>query len=97
VDGREAAACDRDINAHTRVRYAVDGEVRSVVVDPVSSVPPDELPEALRGPCSVAGIGAPGYPEWSPAENFRLVCALAGLTLALDDIRRLPLLGAAAG
>ena len=63
----------------------------------------DELPDGLRPAAAVAGIGWPDGDgddedgDWDPAENFRLVCALAELTLTLDDIRALPLLGAAFG
>ncbi|HEX6755769.1 MAG TPA: DUF6461 domain-containing protein [Mycobacteriales bacterium] len=100
-DGRQAASCSDNIESDTHLAYAADGEDLFWVGEPVSVYRLEELPDGLRPAAQAAGIDwsddGDDDREWSPAENFRVTCALADLRLTLDHIRALPLLGAAFG
>jgi hypothetical protein len=88
LGGLEAAECSDNIEADTHFIYAVDGAEIFTVSEPVSVYPLDELPDRLQPAARTTGIYDVDIPEdsWNVAENFLLVCALAGL-------ERLPLLG----
>jgi hypothetical protein len=92
--GGEAAGCSFDINAHTWLIHAVDGSAVCSVMDPVSATPLDGLSPAVRAAVAVAGIGPE---DWHSGENFRTVCALAGMTGTLGDLLRLGPLAATTG
>jgi hypothetical protein len=103
VGDLEAAHCSVNIELDTHVAYTVDG-LAFWVGEPISVYRLEDLPERLRPAAEAAGIdwptgngGEDDEHEWDPAENFRLVCAIAGLRLTLDDVRALPLLGAELG
>lgn len=96
--GRSAATSYFSINADASLTYAVDGkEVAWVNVDDLdleTDLP--EMPAELRAAFEAAGTVEldylePGEPDYAIA--MRAVCALAGLTCTIDDIRRIPLLG----
>lgn len=100
-DGREAASCSDNVESDTHLAYAADGEELFRVGEPVSVYRLEELPDGLRSAAQAAGIDwsddGDDDREWNPAENFRVVCALADLRLTLDHVRAVPLLGAAFG
>ena len=101
ADGRTAATSTYTINADASLQYAVDGTtVEWVTVDDLhldEDLP--HMPAELR-----AAFEAAGVVEWEdedmemePGEadyhvTMRAVCALAGLTLTLNDLRQIPLL-----
>ncbi len=78
--------------------YAVNGEQLAYLdvddLDLEEDVP--GMPAELRAAFDAAGVfdieGAePGEADY--AIGMRVVCAMAGLTCTLDDLRRVPLLG----
>lgn len=96
ADGRTAATSVYTINADAHLSYAVDGEqVAWVDVDAL------DLEEDLSGmpaELRVAFTAAGNIPaeDFEPGEAdsdiaMRAACALAGLALTLEDIRRIPL------
>ncbi len=96
-NGRTAATSVYTINADAHLTYAVDGEqVEWVNVDDLvlhEDLP--GMPAELRAAFEAAG-NVP-LEEFEPGEAdgcivMRAACALAGLALTLDDIRRVPLL-----
>jgi hypothetical protein len=98
ADGRTAASSLYTINADASLSYAVNGEQLTYInvddLDLEEDVP--DMPAELRAAFDAAGVvdieGAePGEADYTIA--MRVVCALAGLTFTLDDLRRIPLLG----
>ncbi|WP_250288026.1 DUF6461 domain-containing protein [Streptomyces atroolivaceus] len=97
ADGRTAAMSVYTINGDASLTYAVDGEQIEWVnvddLDPEEDVP--AMPAELRTAFEAAGtVEMEGF---EPGEadgliTMRAACALAGLALTLDDVRRLPLL-----
>ncbi|MEV7326081.1 hypothetical protein [Streptomyces sp. NPDC093970] len=96
-DGRTAVTTVHTVNGHADLTYAVDGEEVETIVpedfDPAEDLP--HLPAELRTAFEAAGVAEwddlePGRPD--TLVGMRAACALAGLALTLDDIRRLPLL-----
>jgi len=97
ADGRTAATSIYTINADASLTYAVDGEqVEWVNVDDLDL---DEgfagMPAELRAAFEAAGNVE--TEDFEPGEadgdiTMRAACALAGLALTLDDVRRVPLL-----
>lgn len=96
-DGRTAATSVYTTNGDASLTYAVDGEeVEEIIVDDLA------LEEDLPGmPAELgAAFEAAGIAEWEDLEpgevdsliGMRTACALAGLALTLDDVRRFPLL-----
>ncbi|MCX4428579.1 DUF6461 domain-containing protein [Streptomyces mirabilis] len=97
ADGRTAATSVYTINADASLIYAVDGEqVEWVNVDDLNleeDLP--GMPAELRAAFEAAG-NVPTE-DFEPGEAdgdivMRAACALAGLALTLEDIRRIPLL-----
>ncbi|WP_029391289.1 DUF6461 domain-containing protein [Streptomyces xiaopingdaonensis] len=95
--GRTAATSVYTINADASLVYAVDGEqLKWINVDDLDldeDLP--DMPAELRAAFEAAG-NVP-MEDFEPGEAdgdvvMRAACALAGLALTLDDIRRLPLL-----
>lgn len=96
-DGRTAVTTVYTINGDAYLMYAVDGEE-------VANINPDDLSleEDLSGmPAELAAaFEAAGVADWEDLEpgevdsliGMRAACALAGLAVTLDDIRRIPLL-----
>ncbi|MER6537967.1 DUF6461 domain-containing protein [Streptomyces sp900105755] len=96
-NGRTAATTVYTINGDAYLIYAVDGEE-------VASIYPDDLclEEDLPGMPGelAAALQAAGIADWEDLEpgevdsliGMRTACALAGLAVTLDDIRRIPLL-----
>ncbi|MGW1564507.1 DUF6461 domain-containing protein [Streptomyces sp. NPDC002144] len=102
ADGRTAATSVYTINADAHLTYAVAGEqVEWVNVDDLDlneDLP--SMPAELRAAFEAAG-NVPAE-DFEPGEAdgdivMRVACALAGLALTLDDIRRVPLLVAPLG
>jgi hypothetical protein len=95
VTGKEAATSTFTINADTTLDYAVDGELLFVAVEELDLAgEEEEIPDVLREAVEAAGIFEQedleeGEPDGSI--NLRVLCALAGLTCTLDDLRRIPL------
>ncbi|WP_030883884.1 DUF6461 domain-containing protein [Streptomyces sp. NRRL F-5053] len=97
AEGRTAATSVFTINADASLSYAVDGEqIEWINVDDLHL---DEdlpgMPAELRAAFEAAG-NVP-MEDFEPGEAdfhvvMRTACALAGLVLTLDDIRRIPLL-----
>ncbi|MFF9685373.1 DUF6461 domain-containing protein [Streptomyces sp. NPDC014623] len=97
ADGRTAAMSVYTINGDASLTYAVDGEQIEWVdvdgLDPEKDIP--AMPAGLRAAFEAAGTVEtedfePGEPDG--LVTMRAACALAGLALTLDDVRRLPLL-----
>ncbi|GAA1968223.1 DUF6461 domain-containing protein [Amycolatopsis minnesotensis] len=95
--GRSAATSMFSINADASLTYAVDGEQLAWVnvddLDLEEDLP--EMPAELRAAFEAAGTIELDYLEPGEADYsiaMRAVCALAGLTCTIDDIRRIPLL-----
>ncbi|MEB3367284.1 DUF6461 domain-containing protein [Saccharopolyspora mangrovi] len=102
ASGRTAATSVFTINADASMTFAVDGEqVAWINVDDLGVEDLAELPEDLRAAFEVAGVFQgedvePGGFDY--AVTMRATCALAGLTaLTIEDVRRMPLLGASFG
>jgi hypothetical protein len=94
-NGREALSCSSNIEGDTHLTYAVDGAVVFNVTETIHTHPLDDLPQPLRS--AAARINAPtDIHGASPADNFRFVSEFSDLHITLDDLRRLPLLGAKA-
>jgi hypothetical protein len=97
--GREAASSTWTINADTSLAYAVDG---NLLLDVAEDLDPaeDDIPAGLRGAVEAAGTFSGGdgedrgEPDIDCGTNMRVVCALAGLHVLLDDLRQIPLLAA---
>ncbi|MFE5564850.1 DUF6461 domain-containing protein [Amycolatopsis japonica] len=98
ADGRTAASSLYTINADASLSYAVNGEqLAHLNVDDLDL---DEelpgLPAELRAAFEAAGVFEIEDEDLEPGEAdyaicMRVVCALAGLTGTLDDLRRIPL------
>jgi hypothetical protein len=99
IAGGQAAVCTDNIEGDTVLTYAEDGENRFEVTEPVTVYTLEELPEPLRAAAAESGVYATsaGAGEgWDPSENFRVVCALAGLLeLTIDGLRPMELIGVA--
>jgi hypothetical protein len=99
---REAASSTLSINADVSLWYAVDGEL---LLQAVEEVDPerDDIPAGLQGAVEAAGRFEPAGDEADEddgpdlAVNMRVVCALAGLNLTLEDLYGIPLIGAPLG
>ncbi|WP_399895626.1 hypothetical protein ACGH7X_39775 [Streptomyces sp. BBFR51] len=96
-DGRTAATSVYTINGDASFTYAVDS--RLVASIDVENLLLEEdlpgMPAELRAAFEAAGIA--DWEDLEPGEvdsliGMRTACALAGLTLTLSDIRRVPLL-----
>ncbi|WP_329295654.1 hypothetical protein [Streptomyces sp. NBC_01455] len=95
--GRTAATSVYTINGEATLTFALDGdEVEDIVID--NLILEEDLlamPAELRTAFEAAGVA-----EWEDLEpgevdsliGMRAACALAGLALTLDDVRRIPLL-----
>jgi hypothetical protein len=96
ADGREAATSSFNIEADRSLCYAADGEVLFEThwdVDPEQ----DDIPAGLRAAVEAAGkLGSEGGDD-DMAINMRVACALAGLNITLEDLRKIPLLAAELG
>jgi hypothetical protein len=99
--GREAASSTFSINADTNLFYAVDGDL---LLQAVEEIDPegDDIPAGLQAAVEAAGKfesagDADEYDGPDAAVNMRVVCALAGLHLTLEDLRGIPLIGAPLG
>jgi hypothetical protein len=100
--GREAASSTLSINADTSLCYAVDGDV---LLHAVEEVDPerDDIPAGLQAAVEAAGRFESAEDENDEYDgpdagvNMRVVCALAGLNLTLEDLRGIPLVGAPLG
>lgn len=97
ADGRTAAMSVYTINGDASLTYAVDGEQIEWVdvdgLDPEKDIP--AMPAGLRAAFEAAGtVETEGFEPGEPdgLVTMRAACALAGLALTLDDVRRLPLL-----
>ncbi|WP_033294002.1 hypothetical protein [Amycolatopsis jejuensis] len=90
--GRSAATSTFSINADASVTYAVDGkrlvEINVDDLDLEADLP--GLPAELRAAFDAAGVF--GAEEADYAIGMRVVCALAGFTFTMADLRRIPLL-----
>jgi len=97
ADGRTAAMSVYTINGDASLIHAVDGEQIEWVdvdsLDPEKDIP--AMPAGLRAAFEAAGTVE--MEDFEPGEadgliTMRAACALAGLALTLNDVRRLPLL-----
>ncbi|TWG08063.1 hypothetical protein [Saccharopolyspora dendranthemae] len=101
ASGRTAATSVFTINGDASMSFAVDGEqVAWINVDDLVEDDLAGFPEELRTAFELAGVVEdenlePG--QFDCAVTMRATCALAGLTVTLDDLRTLPLLGAPLG
>ncbi|MFI6022892.1 DUF6461 domain-containing protein [Streptomyces sp. NPDC051287] len=95
--GRAAVTSSTTINGDAFFTYAVDGQkIVEISLDDLHL--PDDLPgmpAELRAAFEAAGVA--DWEDLEPGEvdtliGMRAACALAGLALTLDDIRRMPLL-----
>lgn len=95
--GRAAVTSSTTINGDAFFTYAVDGqEIVDISLDDL--VLADDLPgmpAELRAAFEAAGVA--DWEDLEPGEadsliGMRAACALAGLALTLDDLRRMPLL-----
>lgn len=98
--GREAASGTFTVEAGTSLVYAVDGRLllhAAQEVDPET----DDIPAGLQAAVAAAGRfeSAADFLLDGPdmAVNIRVVCALAGLALPLEDLHAIPLTGAPLG
>ena len=97
--GRVAATSTWTINADTFLAYAVDGDLLLDVAEDVDPAAED-IPAGLRAAIDAAGTFGPGDGEdgeLNCGNNMRVLCALAGLSLTLDDLRQISLLAAPLG
>lgn len=97
ANGRAAATSMFSINADTSLTYAVDGtQLAWIDVDDLDlkkdlSGMPDELRAAFQAAGTVEHDSLkPGQPDADIC--MRAICALAGLSCTLEDLRRIPLL-----
>jgi hypothetical protein len=94
--GREAATSTLTINADTDLAYSVDGDLllhATEGVDPAG----DDVPAGLRAAIDAAGNFRSADSHDGKLDcgmNMRVLCALAGLNVTLDDLRQIPLLAA---
>lgn len=98
VNGRSAATSTFSINSDASLTYAVNGERLAWIdvdsLDLEADLP--GMPADLRAAFEAAGIfgldddAEPGEPDY--AICMRAICALAGLTCTVSDLRRIPLL-----
>lgn len=91
--GREAATSTFTIEGDTDLALAVGGEL---LVDVGENVDPavDEIPARLRLAVQAAGKFESGDVGLDEGINMRVLCALAELSVTLDDLREIPLLAA---
>jgi hypothetical protein len=94
ADGREAATSTFTVEGDTNLAYASDGDLLFFVVENVDPAGSD-IPAKLRPAVQAAGTFESGdeeddYPD--EGINMRVLCALAGLTITLDELRKIPLL-----
>jgi hypothetical protein len=96
-DGREAATSTFTICGDTLLSYAADGGrllEASGNVDPAE----DDIPAGLRTAIRLAGnFGSGDNDDLDDGINMRVLCALAGLSITLDELRKIPLLAAPLG
>jgi hypothetical protein len=100
--GREAASSTSTTNADINLFYAVDGDLLLHAVEEVDPET-DDIPAGLRAAVEAAGTfecadsrdDEDDGPD--PAVNIRVVCALAGLNLTLEELRGIQLIGASLG
>jgi hypothetical protein len=95
ASGREAATSTW-INADTSLSYAVNGELLVNVFEDVDPAE-DDIPASLQSAVEAAGHFGPGDGEDDGLDcgiNMRVLCALAGLNITLDELREIPLLAA---
>lgn len=101
ASGRTAATSVFTINADASMSFAVDGEeVVRINVDDLAEEDLADFPEDLRTAFELAGVVEDEDSEageFDYAVTMRATCALAGITLTLDDLRTLPLVGAPLG
>jgi hypothetical protein len=102
VGGRTAASSYYSINADASLTYSVDGaEGLWINVDDLDlTTDLDRMPPELRSAFEAAGVVEadylePGEPDYSI--TMRAACALAGLVVTLDELRRVPLLAVPLG
>ena len=93
-EGRVAATSGYSINADTSISYAVDGEEIFSVTEPYHLEELEEeedIPADLVPATRAAGV-LHEDPELDYGVNMRVVCAVAGLTWTVQDLRSTPLL-----
>jgi hypothetical protein len=95
VGGREAATCTEGITLSESLAYAVNGALLlDVSQQPLGSAD-GSLPAGLRAAVEAAGMFRPGqHDELDRGIYMRVLCALVGLSIALDELRAIPLLAA---
>jgi hypothetical protein len=94
--GREAATSSFNIEADRDLFYAADGaELFGTTwnVDPEE----DDIPAGLRAAVAAAGEFAAGEDDLDDGLNMRVVCALAGLSMTVENLRAISLLAAEFG
>lgn len=89
-DGRVAASSSYSINADTDLAYAVDGVLTHCWSEPHHGQD-IEFPTLLRPAVKAAGVYGDN-PGVDMGVNLRVVCALAGLTWTVSELRRSALL-----
>lgn len=95
--GQEAATSTCTAVVEISLAYAASGEL---LLDTIDDVDPYEAPSGLSGAVAAAGNFASSDDEDGDLDygiNMRVLCALAGLTGTLDDLRQIPLLAAPLG
>jgi hypothetical protein len=92
--GREAATSTFTIEGDTDLGHAIDGELLLHVVVNVDPAR-DDIPATLRPAVQAAGTfeSAEGN-GLDEGINMRVLCALSGLNITVDDLRQIPLLAA---
>ena len=91
--GREAATSTWTINADTHLAYAVNGKLLLETGDDVDPAK-DDIPAGLRAAIEAAGNFESEDDDLDSGINMRVLCALAGLNITLEDLRKIPLLAA---
>ena len=87
------------IDADTSLCYAVDGDLLLQVFEDDEPWR-DDIPPGLQAAVEAAGRFESAHDEDGgpdTAVNMRVVCALGGLNLTLEDMRKIPLIGAPLG
>jgi hypothetical protein len=102
ADGREAASTYLSVNADTLLTYAVDGDLlldMGEYVDPQGHDIPAGLGAAVESAGTFVTADEESHENDGPdmAVNIRVVCALAGLNLTQEGLRKIPLIGAPLG
>jgi hypothetical protein len=92
--GREAATSSFNIEADRDLFYAADGAELFGTTWDIDSAE-DDIPAGLRAAVEAAGEFAAGEDDF--ARNMRVVCALAGLSMTVEDLRAISLLAAEFG